>query len=86
MEGLKADFAKDWIHHDEEADCDGNGNSYECPFLERWAGGRDEVCEDYAKGHGEDYPDYEEAVEEGEGFKRWCENVWFLRCCDFVSG
>lgn len=62
MESFEPDFAEDRVHHDEQADCNGDGDSDECSALEGGACGGDEVREDYSQSHGEDYPDYEEAV------------------------
>ena len=66
MQGLEADFAEDGVHHDEQADGDGEADADELAALEGGAGGGDEVAEEDADGHGEEDPEDEEAVEEGE--------------------
>ena len=50
--------------HDQQADGDGRADAYECAALEGGTGFGYEVGEDDADGHGEEDPDYEEAVED----------------------
>ena len=69
MQGFEAHFAEDGVHHHEEADGDGEADADELAALQGGAGGRDEVPEEDAEGHGEEDPEDEEAVEEGEAFE-----------------
>ena len=66
MQRLVPHLAQNWIHHDEQADGNGDGDADEGGLLEAGPGGGDEVAEDEAEGHGEEDPEDEEAVEEGE--------------------
>jgi len=69
VQRLEAHFAKDGVHHDEQADGDGSADADEGPALEGGTDGGDQVAEDDAEGHGQEDPEDEEAVKEGEAFE-----------------
>jgi hypothetical protein len=86
VKGFESDFAEDGVHHDEETYCDWEGYTDELASLEGGPGGGDEVSEENADGHGEDYPDYEEAVEEGEAAEGRDGFVGFIWVEGLVTG
>ena len=67
VQGFEADFAQDGVHHDEEAEGDGEGDGGEVPALQRAGRAGDEGAEEDARRDGEEDPEGQEAVEEGEG-------------------
>lgn len=69
VQRLEAHFAEDGVHHDEQADGKGETDADELAASKGGAGGGHEVAEQNSDGHGEQDPEDEEAIEEGEGFK-----------------